>query len=321
MMLLYILLGLMAAAFVFFCLFGYVVFKRVCQRKKPRPNSFEATFSQSRLNLVSPERLRSDYEWFNSVASSELCISSKDKLQLFATLIKTNADTPKGVVLLFHGYRSSGVRDLCLQTRILHNAGYHLLIADQRSHGRSEGKYICYGIKEREDVMLWRDKIAELFGSEFPVCLMGLSMGGATVLMTSELVNAEDKGVRCVVADCPFSKPLDIVAHVMKKNHKLSSLPLIHFVNLWCRVLAHFGLSQASSKKAAKYTHLPILLFHGEKDDYVPTRFSFDIQSSAPDRIHLITVKDAAHGEAIFCDERLYTEELLVFLEKNMKKQ
>ena len=319
MILLYIAVFLLVAFIIFFLIFGYCVFRRVCLRKPARPDTFEATFSKSKLAVADNERLASDYEWFMNSKSSELCVVSKDRKKLYASAVFSSSDQPKGVIILFHGYRSSCVRDFCLQMRILHNAGYHLLVVDQHSHGRSEGKYICYGVREREDVLLWSKAARSFFGDSLPLCLMGLSMGAATVIMSSALVDNNDTSIKCVVADCPFSMPWDIVSHVLVRDHHLPKYPLMYFVNFWCRLLAHFSLKTISSEKAAASTHLPILVFHGEADDFVPTRFSLDIKNAANDKVRLVTVPNAAHGESIYLDEALYTDELFSFLDKNMK--
>ena len=302
-----------------FMIAGYVIFLRVCKRRPERHETFEGMFSENKLSLSTEVRLREDYNWFDESRTEEISITSMDGLKLYATVINARKDTvPKGVVIVFHGYRSSARRDTCMQMRILHEAGYHLIVADQRSHGRSEGKYICYGSKERFDAMAWRKKAADIFGEDIPVALMGLSMGGATVLMASALANKSDKALRCIIADCPFSSPWDIVSYVIWKRHKIYPKPILYFVNFWCKALAKFDLTAPTSAKCVANTHLPILIFHGDSDGYVPHRHSVNIADASKKRVKLSLFKDADHGEAIFYDEEGYTKELLTFLKNNM---
>lgn len=315
----YISLSVIFSLFIIFMISGYIVFLRVCKRRSERPNTFEELFSREKLSLSAELRLRSDYNWFDENKAKEISIHSADGLKLYATIIHAKKDTaPKGVVLIFHGYRSSARHDTCLQMKILHDAGYHLVVADQRSHGRSEGKYICYGAKERFDAMLWRKKVSEIFGENTPVALMGLSMGGATVLMASALADKSDKALRCIIADCPFSSAWDIVSYVIWRKHRIYPQPILYFVNFWCRILAKFDLTVPTSADCVRKTHLPILLFHGSKDNYVPLCHSQKISNASIDKVKLSVFCGANHGQAIFCDEERYKNELLTFLENNM---
>ena len=302
-------------------LVGLIIFKRICIRSKSRRKSFEEQFSEYRLSLATEQRLRNDFEWFDAHRSQEICAISHDGLRLFATVINApDKVTPKGVIILFHGYRSNARRDFCMHAKILHDAGYHLIVTDQRSHERSEGKYICYGVKERFDVVVWKNKATKIFGPDIPIALMGLSMGGATVLMASELISKEDTSVKCIVADCPFSSPKDIISYVMKTYNKIPfSNFWVAFASFWSRTFAGFSLSAPSAAEIYAKSHLPALLFHGTCDDYVPIHHSKAVVDAAKGKATLITVEGAKHAEAIYYDEHKYTESLLEFLSKNMK--
>lgn len=302
-------------------LFGFIIFKRICVRSKTRREGFEEQFSEYRLSLATEQRLRSDYEWFDAHRSREICAISHDGLRLFATVINAPTGlTPKGVVILFHGYRSNARRDFCMQARIIHDAGYHLIVTDQRSHDRSEGKYICYGVKERFDVVTWKNEATKIFGADIPIALMGLSMGGATVLMASELISKEDTSLKCIIADCPFSSPKDIVSYVMKEHNKVPLTDLgLAFAGFWSRTLAGFTLSAPSAAQIYAKSHLPALIFHGTDDDYVPIHHSKAVADASGGRASLVTVAGAKHAEAIYYDEQKYTESILAFLSENMK--
>ena len=63
-----------------------------------------------------------------------------------------------------HGYRAGGLTDFAGLYRFYHEQGYDLLVPFQRSHGPSEGKYICFGVKERYDCRDW---------AEYAVCRAG----------------------------------------------------------------------------------------------------------------------------------------------------
>lgn len=314
MILFYILITL-SAIFIAFCIWTYIIFLRVCRRKNKRSQNFEKVFSPVKLERAGVGRLRTEYEWIDSSATEEISVLTFDGLKLCARVFR--AEKARGTIILFHGFRSFGRRDFCLHLRTLFESGYNIILVDQRSHGKSEGKYVCYGVKERRDALVWAKKAAELFGEDTPVCLMGLSLGGATVLMSSELV-CNLPYVRCIVADCPFSSPWGIVRHVLKNKHNAPLFPLVHFINLWCRLIAKFNLKETSAAEAVARSTLPVLIIHGAADDYVPVDCSRKVVNASPEQAQLILIDGAEHAEAIFFDEKKYLSTLFDFLDKNM---
>ena len=87
--------------------------------------------------------------------------------------------------------------------------------------GRARGKYITYGVKERFDCRDWAVYAARRFGDR-PLFLMGISMGAATVLMASGLELPEN--TRGIVADCGFTTPWEIMAHVARRDFSPAGL-------------------------------------------------------------------------------------------------
>lgn len=319
---LYALCGILIFIAVLLFAGGFHLFCRICKRSPARENNFEAQFSDFDLSLELKNRLHSDYDWFDEHKTREVCTLSSDRLRLVATAVDAPKDKEaRGVIILFHGYRSNPRREFCIQMRRLHEAGYHLIVTDQRAHGRSGGKYLCYGVKEAEDVISWRKEADNIYGNSLPIIFMGLSMGGATVLMASALVDKNDPRVRGVVADCPFSSPTQIISHVMKKYHKLPPQPLLSFANFWCRGLANFTLSAHSAAECLSRSHLCALLIHGTDDDFVPIGHSEKVVADSGGRARLVPIKNAPHAEAIYYDEELYMSELLSFISECIDPQ
>ena len=298
--------------------FAYIIFHQVSVRRKPKKPDIHSIFSQNKIDIVGEENIKNTLKWIEESISEHVCIQSEDGLKLHCSLI--NADeSAKGVVIIFHGYRSFGARDFCQQLPMIHEAGYHIMLVDQRSHGQSEGKYIYYGTKEHRDALLWRKKASEIYGNELPIALFGLSMGGATVLMASGEIEKEDAQVKCVIADCPFYSPAEIIKYVLWKYFKIYPQPIIHLVKFWARLLADFNIDFPSCAEQAKKSSLPYLLFHGKKDEFVPTDCSVRIANSLGDQARLVLVDEAQHAEAVYYNSELYKKELIEFLTKYMK--
>ena len=90
------------------------------------------------------------------------------------------------------------------------------------------------------------------------------------MLMASDL--CLPMSVRGIVEDCGFTSPEEEFQHVLKQSGKgYLSRPLIWLTNLFCKALAGYGFSDFSSDDCIAESRLPVLVIHGEKDDFVPT--------------------------------------------------
>src|SRR5699024_9375436 len=93
--------------------------------------------------------------------------------------------------------------------------GYSIFTRDLRGHGDSEGDYYGFGWHDRLDMVDWIDKVVELNGPDTEIVLHGLSMGAATMLMTS----GEDLpgNVKAVISDSAYTSVYDLFAYQMKR--------------------------------------------------------------------------------------------------------
>ena len=218
-------------------------------------------------------------------------ISSFDGCKLFARYYHVSDNAP--LQILFHGYKSSSLLDCSGGTYFAHQLGHNALVVDQRSHGQSEGNVITFGIKERKDCLCWIQYAIEHFGKDIDIILSGLSMGAATVLMATDLKLPEN--VKGIIADCPYSSPKEIIMKVGKDMHFPPHL-MYPFVWLGARIFGGFNLSESSASKAIKNCKIPILLFHGEADNFVPCEMSKTLQNSGAKDITLELFPGAGHG-------------------------
>ena len=239
-------------------------------------------------------------------------IRSYDGLKLSARYYKGNDDMP--LCICFHGYRGSALRDFSAIGLYLIGKGYNVLNVDERAHWRSEGHTITFGIKERYDVLSWINYSNERFGADIPIYLFGISMGGGTVLMASglELPN----NVKAILADCPFNSPKDSIKHVCKKIHLN---PTLSWPIVWlaAAIYGHFNVSETTAAIEVKKTKQPILIMHGEGDDFVPMYMSKEVKDANPDMVEWHSFPKAGHGMSYFYDKERYLAILDEFMERN----
>ena len=87
--------------------------------------------------------------------------------------------------------------------------------------------------------------------------------------------------------------------------------------NLYARLFAGFSIDGASTVEALKACTLPLLIAHGEADDFVPCTMgvaSFEAAAS-PDK-QLITVPGAGHGMSYLVEKERMDAALAAFLDK-----
>ncbi len=304
--------------FVFFAFFltaSFFAFRNANHRRRRYPADRRAHGGRSPLPPKGQTLLDESRVWFDSRSWEEVSIQSEDGLALRGVFLPAPNEA-RGVVLLFHGYHSSCRRDGSVQIKAIHEAGYHLLLLSQRAHGDSDGQYICFGAKEKRDASLWCRMAEERF-PHLPLVLMGISMGGSTVLFAAE--EELPSSVCAIVADCPFTSPFEIIKRTLWHKHKLPPIPLIYFMNAWSKWLAGFSYRSVSVDQALLGNKRPILLIHGTKDTYVPVEMSDRIAKKHPTHLQYLRVEGAKHGQSVYTDPRLYLETLLAFLEQYTK--
>lgn len=245
------------------------------------------------------------------VPFEEVQILSHDGLTLYGKYYHLRDDAP--LILFFHGYRCSAIRDgngIFLYTRKL---GFNVFLADQRAHGKSEGRTITFGVKERYDVRNWVDYFTERFGKKQKIYLSGLSMGGATVLMASNVGLPEN--VIGILADCPYSSPKAILCSVVKQMGFPVKITYA-LAKLSAKWIGKFDMEEASAIEAVRESDIPTLILHGDADDFVPCSMSMDCQLAGEDHVQLVLIKGAAHGMSHCVDTTSYETAAYAFFEQ-----
>ena len=242
-------------------------------------------------------------------------ITTFDGKKLYARYYHVADGAP--LQIQFHGYKSSAVLDFCGGSLYAGKIGHNALVVDQRSHGKSEGNAITFGVLERKDVLSWIEYARSRFGEDVQIILAGLSMGAATVLMATD--QPLPSNVVGVMADCPYSSPKAIIKKVCRVEMRLPVKPLYPFIKLGARLFAGFDLEESSAVSAVKNTPVPILILHGTGDRFVPCDMSHEIHATNPEMITLVTIPDAGHGLCYMTEPKMYEDAMQEFFKKILK--
>ncbi len=218
-------------------------------------------------------------------------IKAKDGTRLFGRLYLSAPDAP--VQIMLHGYRSYAMRDFCGGLVLALEMGHNVLLVDQRAHGKSNGRCLTFGIRERYDCQAWAEYACERFGDETKIILSGLSMGAATVLMASSL--PMPGGVVGIIADCGYSSPKEIILKVLEGLPYPKRIAYA-LVRLGGKIYGGFDIESASATAALSKTGIPVLFIHGDDDHFVPYSMSVQNHAACAGEKYFLTVKGAGHG-------------------------
>ncbi len=239
--------------------------------------------------------------------------SPLDGIRLHARLRLLEDNSP--IQILCHGYRSNPFRDFSGGALEALDNRHSVLIIDERAHLESEGRAITFGIKERYDLLGWVNYIHERFPKR-KIILVGISMGGATVVAASEL--EMPPAVKCIVADCPYACVKDELIHTAKKlGFPAFVYPLIR---LSARIFGCFDTEDGDFRRAAAKARLPIIILHGDADGLVPSYMSEQLRDAAPEKIRHLTFAGAHHGLSYLVDRERYISEVYGFINENLSE-
>jgi len=269
------------------------------------------------LEVSSDGSLKSEAsQWFEDAEFTRVSITSDDGLKLVGYYLPAIEETNK-IVIIAHGY-SSEAKYMATYAKYYHEQlGYNVLMPDARGHGQSEGNYIGFGWSERLDYVKWISSIVEGKGQNAEIVLHGVSMGGATVLMTSgEQLPSQ---VKAIVADCGYTSAKAVLTYQLKRMYHLPSFPIIPSTSLLTKIRAGYSFAEASALEQVKKAEVPILFIHGEKDTFVPVEMVHELYKAANTKKELLLVPNAEHGNAYDADPVTYENVVRDFIGKYVK--
>lgn len=282
---------------------------KICFHSPKKHNENPYTPVRGEQYLAVQDKIFTSSRIMANTEFEQVRIRSHDGLTLTGRFYAVREGAP--LLLAFHGYRSMALRDCAGAFALGLKLGFNILAVDQRAHGQSQGRVITFGIKERFDCLSWAEYANKRFGSNVPIILSGLSMGAATVLMAADLDLPEN--VCCIMADCPYSTPADIIRKVGTDEGYPEKL-VYPFIWLGGRIYGGFDLTQADAIRSVQKAKVPILLIHGEDDRFVPCEMSREILKNCASPARLHTFPGAGHGLSYMVDPQRYEQVCVDFM-------
>ncbi len=248
---------------------------------------------------------------------TEVEITSRDGLRLVGHWYP--CENAKRVLVAMHGWRSAWHKDFGMIADFWHNEGCSILFAEQRAQNNSEGEYMTFGYMERYDCIDWVNWVNEHTNEQYPLYLVGVSMGASTVLMTAGLDLPEN--VKGVIADCGFTSAYDEWRFVVKDNMKLSYGLRGLMIDRVCQKKINTNSKNITTITAMQKTQIPILFIHGSDDKFVPIKMTYENYKACNAPKELLVVPGAEHGMSYYIAKEQYEETAIRFWNKNDEKQ
>lgn len=309
-------LHILAAVLCLGCLEGCVVGKYMCKyalRPEDHGTNIEATrraMDRDYPGIVKwHDDLKAQRVFRDTVITGE---GGKKLHAVYASA--SDPSTAGGTAIVIHGYTCNHFTFMNLIRMYRDSLNFNVLAPDLHFHGLSEGEAIQMGWKDRLDILRWIDVAHGIFDDDF-MAIHGVSMGGATTMMTSG--EQTPSFVRAFVDDCGYSSVWDQFKHNLKQQFHLPAFPVLTSASIVCKKRYGWTFREASSVDQLAKSSKPVLFIHGDSDDFVPTahaQVNFDAKVRGYKELWL--APGSGHGLAFKDHPEEYTARVKAFLDK-----
>ncbi len=238
-------------------------------------------------------------------------VKNSEGRNINALLYKQDNETSKYVILV-HGYRAS-VKSVSYLAKRYFEAGYNVLVPYLRAHLGSDYDYCTMGWHERFDVIDWINYI-DSSTLNAKVVLHGVSMGAATVMMTTGEILPSC--VVCAIEDCGYTSVYNAFSYKIPKMMKIPAFPFIDIFRRTIKKRVGFDIKEASALEQVKKSHTPTLFIHGADDTVVPVSMAHELYFSASCEKELLVCKGANHEMSALLYPDKYWNKVWKFIAK-----
>ncbi|MCB0836178.1 MAG: alpha/beta hydrolase [Bacteroidetes bacterium] len=243
----------------------------------------------------------------------EIQIPTQKNQQMNSWLLQ--ADSARGVVLLFHGY-AGHKSSLSPEALAFRDMGYHAVLIDFPGHGDSPGNTTSVGYGEAQDVVMATQYIKEKY-PDLPVYLYGFSMGAVAVV---KALSEENIDVEGAIICAPFHTLLRTV----KNRFSIMGVPSFPFAEglvFWGGIQHGFWAFNHQVDEYAKEVNVPCLVMHGGKDERASLDGVKKIYQNlkGPKDIHIFS--DLAHQSYYLAEPEMWKETVKNFLHSHQLSQ
>ena len=196
-------------------------------------------------------------------------ISAYDGIKLVAYYFANNSDK---TIIFFHGHHANPTGIFAYHAMGAIKRGYNVLIVHERAHFKSGGKYSTFGYNEKHDVVSWIEHIKNKYNCK-NIYLYGMSMGGTSVALASEIFDKEV--VKAMVVDCAYTSLPALVKQLATSLH-VPDFMFIWTVQIYAKIFAKLDFKSFDTTKSLHFDTTPTLFVHGTNDTIAIEKFLKD---------------------------------------------
>jgi len=172
---------------------------------------------------------------------------------------------PSPTIILAHGWSRNAAQMLPL-ARLLHDAGFSILLYDARGHGASGNDGPITLSKFAEDLM---SAVEYLEGRpEVDMTRLGVvghSMGGSGAVVAASI----EPRIRALVSSSAFADPIALTRDFMRARH-IPRWPFLWFVGRFIERWLETTMADITPQNRISQITVPVLLIHGDSDRFIP---------------------------------------------------
>jgi dipeptidyl aminopeptidase/acylaminoacyl peptidase len=262
---------------------------------------------------VRPLRLLLEEPIPPDVSVEDVRFASRDGIRLHGLLMAGRPGYP--VLLLCHGYFKSVAEPFELACE-LNRLGYQVLLIDFRACGLSDGRFTTLGYREVLDVLGAVDYLRLRLG-DLPIGVLGISMGAVAAIMAA----AECPHIKALVIDSAYA---DLESAIGKNLADYLRLPLLVPLG-WASIRLGEWISHGNvaAVRAVDYVGRlaprPLLLIHGELDDYLSSDHRQRLFDAADEPKELWLAPGSGHAMARLDHPGEYVQRVQAFFGRYLR--
>ncbi|MFP7306645.1 alpha/beta hydrolase [Enterococcus faecalis] len=222
-----------------------------------------------------------------------------NQLQLTGYYKNQDSDT---TIVAVGGFRGNGWPDPSspeygIETKMLEDLGYNVLLTEPRASGESEGQYITMGYYEKDDYAAFVNNELSKHPNQ-KIILYGGSMGASTAL--GSLQNDFGSQIKAIIAIAGYKSirnELVTVLSTLNINGNNIELILKNLENRYLTSRIQINLEDEVPMEGVFSSSIPKLLLHGDADTFVlPSNSQALLENAAGSKNELYFIPGGTHS-------------------------
>lgn len=252
-------------------------------------------------------------KWYADCPKQTWYQITPDGYRLDAYYIPATNPTNK-TAIIDHGYMQNK-KAMGAYAAMFHKMGYNILLPDLRDLGNSQGKFIGYGWPDRKDMVRWAQEVIHKNGPASQIVMFGISMGGATMAMTSGVPNLP-KQIKAFITDSPYTSVEGEIEYQAMQMFHIHYWPLFPIFEQVVKFKTGDNLRKMSVINQVKKDKLPFLYIAGTGDTFVPYHDTIALYHATHAPKELLLVPHAKHVKSYEVAPQKYQQTISNFLNK-----